>query len=53
MKDLTEDKRKLEECIQNHTHELQTMQAKLDNMKNHNTQEFDEVRLQFCTYMYE
>ena len=43
MKDLTDEKKVLEECIRNHTHEIQTLEARVDNLKNQNAQEINEV----------
>ena len=45
MKTLTEEKSRLEECIRNHTYKIDTLEAKLNNMENHNAQELEKVRL--------
>ncbi len=47
MKTLTDEKKRLEEDIRNHTQKVATLEAKLDNMKNDNAdikRELAEVR---------
>ncbi len=48
VKILTEEKKILEDCIQNHTHQIETLEAKLNSMTCSNDnlrEEVDKVRL--------